>query len=77
MPAPETVPVKVTAPVKVLVPEKVWVPVKLPVTPGPKAATTADYEPGATYVYDLEIVTGSTVTRLIQGQITVSGEITR
>ena len=41
------------------------------------AATTADYEPGAVYVYDLEIVNGSTVTRLIQGQVTVNGEVTR
>jgi hypothetical protein len=41
------------------------------------AATTANYEPGAVYVYDLEIVNGSTVTRLIQGQVTVNGEVTR
>jgi hypothetical protein len=41
------------------------------------AATTADYEPGAVYVYDLELVNGSTVTRLIQGQVTVNGEVTR
>jgi hypothetical protein len=41
------------------------------------AATTADYEPGAVYVYDLEIVNESTVTRLIQGQVTVNGEVTR
>lgn len=29
------------------------------------------------YVYDLELVTGSVVTRLVQGQFTVDGEVTR
>jgi hypothetical protein len=29
------------------------------------------------YVYDLEISSGGVVTRLIQGQVTVSGEVTR
>lgn len=29
------------------------------------------------YVYDLEITSGGVVTRLIQGQVTVSGEVTR
>ena len=29
------------------------------------------------YVYDLEISSGGVVTRLIQGQITVAGEVTR
>lgn len=29
------------------------------------------------YVYDLELVTGSTVTRLVQGQFTVRPEVTR
>jgi hypothetical protein len=29
------------------------------------------------YVYDLEITSGGVVTRLIQGQITVAGEVTR
>lgn len=29
------------------------------------------------YVYDLEITSGATVTRLIQGQFTVSPEVTR
>lgn len=41
------------------------------------AADTADYEPGAVYVYDLELINGTTITRLIQGQVTVSGEVTR
>lgn len=29
------------------------------------------------YVYDLEITSGGVVTRIIQGQITVAGEVTR
>lgn len=29
------------------------------------------------YVYDLELVNGSNVTRLLQGQITVNSEVTR
>lgn len=29
------------------------------------------------YVYDLELVIGSTVVRLVQGQFTVDGEVTR
>ena len=29
------------------------------------------------FVYDLEISSGGVVTRLIQGQITVAGEVTR
>jgi hypothetical protein len=41
------------------------------------ASTTATYEAGSTFVYDLELVNGSIVTRLIQGVITVSGEVTR
>jgi hypothetical protein len=41
------------------------------------AADTANYEPGAVYVYDLELINGTTITRLIQGQVTVSGEVTR
>lgn len=41
------------------------------------ASTTASYVPGTTFIYDLEIVNGSTVTRLIQGQVMVSGEVTR
>jgi len=36
----------------------------------------ADIEPGF-YVYDLELSTGGVRTRLIQGQVTVSGEVTR
>lgn len=35
-------------------------------------ALTSDY-----YLYDLEIVSGSVVTRLLQGQITVNSEVTR
>jgi len=33
---------------------------------------TSDY-----YLYDLELVNGSAVTRLLQGQITVNSEVTR
>lgn len=33
---------------------------------------TSDY-----YLYDLELVSGSVVTRLLQGQITVNSEVTR
>jgi len=29
------------------------------------------------YVYDLEMVTGAVVTRLVQGQFTVDAEVTR
>jgi hypothetical protein len=36
------------------------------------AALLADY-----YVYDLELVNGPAVTRLLQGQITVNSEVTR
>lgn len=36
----------------------------------------AAIEPGF-YVYDLELNIGGTRTRLIQGQVTVSGEVTR
>jgi hypothetical protein len=35
-------------------------------------ALTSDY-----YLYDLELVNGSAVTRLLQGQITVNSEVTR
>jgi hypothetical protein len=35
-------------------------------------ALTSDF-----YLYDLELVNGSTVTRLLQGQITVNSEVTR
>lgn len=31
----------------------------------------------ATGVYDLELITGSTVTRLLQGQVDISKEVTR
>lgn len=41
------------------------------------AEDTAEFEPGAVYVYDLELINGTTITRLIQGQVTVSGEVTR
>ena len=36
----------------------------------------ADIDPGL-YVYDLELSTGGVRTRLIQGTVTVSGEVTR
>lgn len=36
------------------------------------ATLTSDY-----YLYDLELVNGSAVTRLLQGQITVNSEVTR
>ena len=35
-------------------------------------ALTADY-----YLYDLELVNGPSITRLLQGQITVNSEVTR
>lgn len=41
------------------------------------ATTTANYTPNKTYYYDLELVTGATVIRLLQGQIYVSPEVTR
>tara|TARA_Y100001951_G_scaffold28779_1_gene22568 strand:+ start:56 stop:391 length:336 start_codon:yes stop_codon:yes gene_type:complete len=41
------------------------------------ASTTATIEEGI-YVYDLEITSGSgTVTRLLQGEVTVNPEVTR
>lgn len=40
------------------------------------AVQTAALDAGF-YVYDLEISLGGVVTRLIQGQITVAGEVTR
>lgn len=40
------------------------------------AAATATLSPGY-YVYDLELVNGATVTRLIEGRVTVSAEVTR
>lgn len=40
------------------------------------AAQTGALDAGF-YVYDLEITSGGVVTRLIQGQITVAGEVTR
>lgn len=40
------------------------------------AADTADIDPGL-YVYDLELVTGATVTRLVEGVFMVSAEVTR
>ena len=41
------------------------------------ASTTADIEEGI-YVYDLEITSSSgTVTRLLQGEVTVNPEVTR
>ena len=40
------------------------------------AATTASLIPGD-YVYDLELVAGGTVTRLIEGKFVVTPEVTR
>lgn len=40
------------------------------------AAQTGGLDAGF-YVYDLEITSGGVVTRIIQGQITVAGEVTR
>jgi hypothetical protein len=40
------------------------------------ATTTQDLVPGS-YVYDLELVVGSTVTRLVEGKFTVTPEVTR
>ena len=40
------------------------------------AAQTGALDAGF-YVYDLEITSGGVVTRIIQGQITVAGEVTR
>ena len=40
------------------------------------AAQTGALDSG-NYVYDLEITSGGVVTRIIQGQITVAGEVTR
>lgn len=40
------------------------------------AATTAAVSAGC-YVYDLELINGATVYRLVQGQFTVDGEVTR
>lgn len=33
--------------------------------------------PAGTYVYDLELVSGAVVTRVLQGELTVSAEVTR
>lgn len=40
------------------------------------ATTTAALTPGA-YVYDLEVVNGAEVVRLLEGSFVVSGEVTR
>lgn len=40
------------------------------------ASVTSDFVPGD-YVYDLEIATGGTVTRLIEGKFIVTPEVTR
>jgi len=40
------------------------------------AADTTTMSPGS-YVYDLELITGATVYRLVQGTATVSAEVTR
>jgi hypothetical protein len=41
-----------------------------------EATATQAVEAG-NYVYDLEVVSGSTVTRLVQGSFVVRGEVTR
>jgi hypothetical protein len=41
-----------------------------------EATATQAVEAG-NYVYDLELVSGSTVTRLVQGSFTLRGEVTR
>jgi hypothetical protein len=40
------------------------------------ATQTAELTPG-TYLYDLELVNGATVTRLVEGRAVVSPEVTR
>lgn len=40
------------------------------------ASATSEFVPG-NYVYDLEIVTGGTVTRLVEGKFIVTPEVTR
>lgn len=40
------------------------------------ASATTEFVPGD-YVYDLEIVSGGTVTRLVEGKFTVTPEVTR
>lgn len=41
------------------------------------SATTTAGLPKGTYVYDLELVSGGTVTRLLKGKFTVDPEVTR
>lgn len=40
------------------------------------AADTADL-PAGQFVYDLELINGTTVTRLLEGRATISAEVTR
>jgi hypothetical protein len=40
-------------------------------------ATATEAVESGNYVYDLELVSGSTVTRLVQGSFVVRGEVTR
>ena len=40
-------------------------------------ATATQVVESGNYVYDLELVSGSTVTRLVQGSFVVRGEVTR
>jgi hypothetical protein len=40
-------------------------------------ATATQAVTAGAYVYDLELVSGSTVTRLVQGSFTLRGEVTR
>jgi hypothetical protein len=43
----------------------------------PTQTAAIDATPSGQYVYDLELVSGSTVTRLVQGTFIVSPEVTR
>ena len=43
----------------------------------PTQTAAIDATPSGQYVYDLELVSGSTVTRLVEGLFTVSPEVTR
>jgi hypothetical protein len=43
-----------------------------------RTATQTTLLPAGTYVYDLELIAGSgTVTRLVQGELLISAEVTR
>ncbi len=46
------------------------------VTVSMTAAQTGDLDPGF-YVYDLELISGANISRLVQGQITVAEQVTQ